>query len=316
MPNEAPRTTKLDHGITAIDADYVRPLHDASHLLIENGRAAFVDTGTSFSVPLLLDVLSQNDVDAGDVDYVFVTHVHLDHAGGAGQLMHVLPNASLVVHPRGEPHMVDPAKLILGAQAVYGEKRFREIYGDILPVPADRTTVPEDGEVFELAGRPLQCLYTEGHARHHYCLADPASQGVFTGDSFGVSYRELDTAAGEFIFPTTTPVHFDPPEAHKAIDRIMAQEPKRLYLTHYSQVMASDRLAADMHACIDGFVDIALQNAGAANRYEAIANGLYEFLVGRAMAHGCGDDQEALREFLSLDVNLNTQGLEVWLDRQ
>ena len=316
MATEAPRTTKLDHGITAIDADYVRPLHDASHLVIENGRAAFVDTGTSFSVPLLLDVLLQHGLDAGDVDYVFVTHVHLDHAGGAGQLMQALPNATLVVHPRGERHMVDPAKLILGAQAVYGEQRFREIYGEILPVAADRTLVPADGEVIELAGRPLQCLYTEGHARHHYCLADPASAGVFTGDSFGVSYRELDTAAGEFIFPTTTPIQFDPQEAHKAVDRIMAQQPRRLYLTHYSQVMASDRLAADMHACIDGFVAIARQNANAANRYEAIANGLYEFLVDRAVAHGRGDDRAALREFLSLDVNLNTQGLEVWLDRQ
>lgn len=316
MPNEAPRTTQLDHGITAIDADYVRPLHDASHLVIENGRAAFVDTGTSFSVPLLLDVLAQQGLDVGDVDYVFVTHVHLDHAGGAGQLMHALPNATLVVHPRGEPHMVDPAKLILGAQAVYGETRFREIYGEILPVAAGRTHIASDGEILELAGRPLQCLHTEGHARHHYCLADPASAGVFTGDSFGVSYRELDTAAGELIFPTTTPVHFDPPEAHKAVDRIMAQQPRRLYLTHYSQVTDVERLAADMHDCIDGFVDIARRNANAANRYEAIAEDLYDYLVERAIAHGCNDDRQTLRGFLSLDVNLNTQGLEVWLDRQ
>ena len=316
MPSEAPRTTQFDHGITAIDADYVRPLHDASHLVIEGGRAAFVDTGTSFSVPLLLDVLAQQDVDVGDVDYVFVTHVHLDHAGGAGQLIQALANATLVVHPRGERHMVDPAKLILGAQAVYGEQEFRAIYGEILPVPQDRTYVPGDGETLELAGRPLQCLYTEGHAKHHYCLADPAAEGVFTGDSFGVSYRELDTAAGEFIFPTTTPVNFDPPEAHKAVDRIMAQAPKRLFLTHYSRVTASDRLAADMHACIDSFVDIARSNANAANRSEAIANDLYDYLVERAVAHGCGDDRQALRDFLSLDVNLNTQGLEVWLDRQ
>lgn len=316
MPSQAARTTNLDYGITAIDADYVRPLHDASHLIIEGGRAAFVDTGTSFSVPLLLDALARKDLDVGAVDYVFVTHVHLDHAGGAGQLMQRLPNAMLVVHPRGVRHMIDPEKLIQGSQAVYGEERFRRIYGEILPVAENRALVPADEDIIELAGRPLQCLFTEGHARHHYALSDPASSGVFTGDSFGVSYRELDTVAGEFIFPTTTPVHFDPPEAHKAVDRIMAQDPERLYLTHYSQVTDLPRLATDMHRGIDDFVSIATTHANADDRYKAISAELEKYLSTRALEHGFGGDMERLKEILSIDVNLNTQGLEVWLDRQ
>ena len=107
MPSESARTTELDHGITAIDTDYVRPLLDASHLIVENGRAAFVDTGTNFSVPFLLDGLKQQNLDVGDVDFVFLTHVHLDHAGGAGDLMRHLPNAKAVLHPRGAPHMIE-----------------------------------------------------------------------------------------------------------------------------------------------------------------------------------------------------------------
>ncbi len=105
MPQQVARTTDAGDGIVAIDTLYLRPSADASHLVISDGRAAFVDTGTNASVPLLLDALRQYDLDPGDVDYLFLTHVHLDHAGGAGTLMQQLPNARCVLHPRGAPHM-------------------------------------------------------------------------------------------------------------------------------------------------------------------------------------------------------------------
>ncbi|MDZ7645252.1 MAG: MBL fold metallo-hydrolase [Woeseiaceae bacterium] len=308
------RTTALDHGITAVDTDYVRPLLDASHLIVEDGRAAFVDTGTNHSVPLLLAALGQQDLDPGDVDTVFLTHVHLDHAGGAGLLMQHLPNARLVVHPRGARHMIDPEKLIRGSQAVYGEDEFRDLYGDIQPIPESRVTIADDGQSFTLAGREFHCFYTEGHARHHYCLQDPASGGVFTGDSFGISYREFDTAAGEFIYPTTTPVHFDPPEAHRAIDAIMAREPQRLYLTHYSRVTDLERLAEDMHRAIDDFVAIARSHAGDAGRGAAMRRAMFDYLAGRLREHGVRADDERLHALLEMDITLNTQGLEHWLD--
>ncbi len=307
-------TTHYPHGITAVDTDYVRPRLDASHLLVENGRAAFVDTGTNASVPRLLAALARVDVEPADVDWVFLTHVHLDHAGGAGLLLESLPNATVVLHPRGARHMIDPAKLERGAMAVYGEAQYREMYGELVPIPAGRIREVDDGDELELAGRPLRVLHTEGHARHHYCLADPASQGVFTGDSFGISYRELDTAAGEFIFPTTTPVHFDPDEAHRAVDRIMALEPEQLFLTHYSRVTDLERLAADMHRALDDFVAIARRHADPPERTRAIEAAMFEYLVERARAHGVELDDERLHEILDMDVVLNTQGLEFWLD--
>ncbi|MEX2126420.1 MAG: MBL fold metallo-hydrolase [Woeseia sp.] len=319
MTSQSVRTTDLDHGITAIDTDYMRPLLDASHLIVDNGRAAFVDTGVNESVPLLLEALRRKDIDVADVDYVFLTHVHLDHAGGAGQLMQRLPNARAVLHPRGAPHMIDPVRLVKGSEAVYGEARVRKMYGDIAAIPGERITVVSDEQKLTLGDRVLQCLFTEGHARHHYCLADPASDGVFTGDSFGISYREFDTAAGEFIFPTTTPVHFDPAEAHKAIDRIMALSPARLYLTHYSRVTDLPRLADDMHQRLDDFVAIATLHATAGasdNRTEAMQKSMFGYLTDALGQHGFGSDNDRLHALLDVDVALNTMGLEHWLDHR
>ena len=308
------RTTAFDHGITAIDTDYVRPYLDASHLIVEHGRAAFVDTGTNHSVPVLLDALASAQLDVGDVDYVFLTHVHLDHAGGAGRLMRELPNARAVLHPRGARHMINPEKLIAGAQAVYGKRVYTEMYGDIVAIPAERIIQVEDGRTLGLAGRPLTCLYTEGHARHHYCLHDPQAAGVFTGDSFGVSYRELDTAAGEFIYPTTTPVQFDPVEAHHAIDRIMSCAPRQLFLTHYSRVTDLPRLAGDMHRGIDDFVSIAKQHAHDEERTRHMQKAMFDYLSARARGHGVKAGRARLHEILQMDIELNTMGLEHWLD--
>lgn len=316
MASQAVRTTDLDHGITAIDTEYVRPLHDASHLIVDNGRAAFVDTGVNDSVPLLLEALRQKDIDALNVDYVFLTHVHLDHAGGAGQLMQRLPNARAVLHPRGAPHMIDPARLVRGSEAVYGKERVSQMYGEIEPIAEERVTVVSDGEELPLGDRLFTCIFTEGHARHHYCLADPASNGVFTGDSFGVSYREFDTASGEFIFPTTTPVHFDPDEAHKSIDRIMALSPARLYLTHYSRVTDLPRLADDMHQRLDDFVEIATRHATDRERTGAMRRAMFDYLAQCLERHGFSADEDRLHAMLDPDVALNTMGLEHWLDHR
>ena len=308
--------TKLDDGIVAIDTEFMRPIQDASHLIIEGGRAAFVDTGTNDSVPLLIDALRQQDLDVADVDFVFLTHVHLDHAGGAGLLMQALPNARCVIHPRGVRHMVDPARLIAGTEAVYGVERTHDLYGVIQPIDESRIVVPNDEQWIELNGRTMQVLFTEGHARHHYCLRDPASRGVFTGDSFGVSYRELDTVAGEFIFPTSTPASFDPAEAHKSIDRIMGCNPERLYLTHYSRVTDLARLAADMHAGIDAYVEIALAQRDNDDLLPAMQSAMYDYLSARLIAHGYKGDDSAMRSVLEIDVMLNAQGLVSWLQRQ
>lgn len=306
----------LDHGIVAIDTEYARPFQDASHLIIENGRAAFVDTGANNAVPLLLAALEHYDLDPGDVDYLFLTHIHLDHAGGGGLLMQQLPNAECVLHPRGAPHMINPSQIVAGTEAVYGKEKAQEIYGVIEPVAAERIVVADDEQWFDLNGRALQTLNAEGHARHHYVLNDPTSRGVFSGDSFGISYRELDTAAGEFIFPSATPIDFDPDAAHVAYDRIMACEPERIYLTHYSQVTELDRLSDDLHKGIDAYAAMAIAAEHQEDRLSVLEEKMFDYFVGRLQAHGFTGDRDTMWSILNIDVTLNAQGLDVWLKRR
>jgi glyoxylase-like metal-dependent hydrolase (beta-lactamase superfamily II) len=310
-----PRVTTFDHGISAIDTEYQRPGLAASHLLIEGERAAFVDTGANHAVPMLLAALARAGLTPAQVDYVFLTHVHLDHAGGAGRLMAALPAATAILHPRGARHMVDPAKLIAGSIQVYGEQRFRALYGDIIPIPEERVRTVADGDVLELSGRPLEVMHTEGHARHHYCLCDHAAHAVFTGDSFGLSYRELDTEQGAFILPTTTPVQFDPPAAHAAIERILAVRPEAAFLTHYSRVTGLERLARDLHADLDVYVETGGRLAAQPERHAALVEALTDHYRRRLAAHGCADVDHGL-ELLGMDIELNAQGLGIWLDRE
>jgi glyoxylase-like metal-dependent hydrolase (beta-lactamase superfamily II) len=310
-----PSLLEFEHGITAIDTDYVRPLLDASHLIARDGRAAFVDTGTTHSVPKLLATLELKNIPRAAVDYVLLTHVHLDHAGGAGELMRHLPNAKALVHPRGAAHMIDPSKLIAGTKAVYGDVEFARLYGEIPPIPTERVLTVADDMRVQLGNSELQFIHTPGHALHHYCIVDSESHSVFTGDTFGISYRIFDTDKGAFIFPATTPVHFDPQQAHASLDRIMSFEPEACFLTHYSRVSDLSRLVGDMHAGIDAHVDIARSCATNQGRIAAMKPKLHAWLVQQVREHGCTLDQDTVDIWLKMDVDLNAKGLAVWLDR-
>ena len=307
--------TDFADGITAVDALYVRPGLAASHLIKHGDRGAFVDTGANSSVPNLLAALEARGLTPEAIDYVLLTHVHLDHAGGAGLLMKSLPNARAVVHPRGARHLSDPTKLIAGSIEVYGEQAFRELYGDLVPIPPERTLTVHDGMLLELAGRKFELIYTPGHALHHYAIVDHGAGVIFTGDNFGVSYRAFDTSRGEFIFPTTTPVQFDPEAMHKTIDRLMSYQPKAMYLTHYSRVMDLARLASELHEAIDRFVEIARRHHGKSGRGLLIRRDMTAWLDAALDRHGYTGDAAQRHELLSGDIELNSQGLEVWLDR-
>lgn len=303
-------------GITAIDTGYVKPRLDASHLIVRGRRAAFVDTGTTHSVPALMTALETCNLPPEYVEYVFLTHIHLDHAGGAGALLQHLPNAKVVVHPRGARHMAEPHKLIESTKAVYGEAAFHELYGEILPVPAERILVAEDGDRLSLDGSAFDFLHTPGHALHHYCIHDRAANVMFTGDTFGISYREFDTAQGEFIFPATTPTHFDADAAHCSVDRLLALGAEAAYLTHYSRVTDLERLAEDLHSDLVAFVEIAKRCAEEPDRITAMKSMMRAYLGARLDEHGFPDAEARRDEWLMMDIDLNAKGLAFWLDRQ
>lgn len=309
------KLTDYADGITAIDVDYVRPRLAASHLVVDGTRAAFVDTGTTRSVPNLLAALAARGLEPGQVDWVLTTHVHLDHAGGAGELMRHLPNARCAVHPRGARHLADPAKLVAGSIAVYGEARYHELYGDIVPVPEDRLLVPEDGERIRLGSRTLELIHTPGHALHHYCVVDLDRRRIFPGDNFGISYRDFDVDGRAFIFPTTTPVHFDPQAMVTSIDRLMSYRPVAMYLTHFGEVGDLGRLARQLKERVQAFARLGRQLAAAPARTAAMQAEMFRMMSAWLDEHGYPGDIATRHRLLDDDVELNVQGLEVWLDR-
>ncbi len=318
MDSTSEFSTPLGHGIWAIDTGFQRPNFDAAYLVVEQGRAAFIDSGTSHSVPRLLAVLDASGVSRDAVDWVIPTHVHLDHAGGVGALMAALPAAKLVVHPRGARHLINPAALMAGARAVYGDAEVARSYGTVVPVEAHRVVESAEGLVLHLADRPLKFFDTPGHARHHHCIWDERSRGFFTGDTFGLSYREFDTPAGAWLLPTTTPVHFDPPALFASIERLLAEQPERMYLTHYGCVTEVCKLGRDLLAQIDEVVVLGQRVAGlglpAAQRHAALKDGLSELYLGRVRQQGGELSRERVLDLLAMDIELNAQGMAVWLD--
>lgn len=309
------RLVRMGPGIHALDSGYGRPGMDAIHIVEGSGRLALVESGTVYSVPALLSALGQLGYTRGAVDWVMLTHVHLDHAGGAGALLQALPNSRLLVHPRGMRHMIDPSKLWEGTIAVYGEEFARKAYGELVPAPAERVVAAEEGLEVEFGGRVFQVMDTPGHARHHVCYFDVASHGWFTGDTFGLSYRETHVGERAFVFPTTTPIQFDPVALHASIERLCECSPRHMYLTHYSRVGDVLRLAADMHRLIDAMVSVAETARPLAGQaqYAQIREGLETLLREEAAQQGWAAQDDAAVALYAGDLDLNAQGLQVWL---
>ncbi len=306
---------ELGYGVTCIDTLYHRPGLAACYLVKEGDQAAIIDTGTAHSIPVIMEVMAQLGVEAEQVRYIMPTHVHLDHAGGAGHLMELCPKARLVVHPFGSRHLIDPSKLISGATMVYGEKRFKKDFGELMPVPAARVMEAPDGFTVELNGRPLVCLDTPGHARHHMCIYDERSGGLFTGDTFGIAYKEFDSGQGPFITPPSTPVQFDPAAWHETMRRLMSYQPERIFLAHFGMVQNPARLAAEMHRALDVYVRIA-NESDPSDRYQALHRGLRDWCHRELKMRGCTLSADRIDSLLALDLDLNSQGLEVWLRRK
>ena len=305
----------LGDGLWAVDTGFHRDRFDAAYLVAEGGRAAFIDTGTAFAVPRLLAALDALGLARSAVDLVIATHVHLDHAGGVGQLMQALPGAQLVVHPRGARHMIDPGALWQGALAVYGAAQMARAYGRLLPVPAERVRSTADGETIALAGRPLVFAHTPGHALHHHCIWDARSQGWFTGDNFGMAYPEFNVDGRAFLFPTTTPVQFDPEAMRASIARLMATSPRQMFLTHYSRVTGVADCARRLEQMMDATVAAALARRDAPDRLQAITASLMALYGDGARAFGVRLPDDRIAALLHDDAALNAAGLIAWLDR-
>lgn len=307
-------TRRVGHNITVIDTGDLREQFAASHLIIENNKAAFVDVGTSNAQARLVHALHEAGLQESDVDYIILTHIHLDHAGGAGGLMGIFPNATLVVHPKGASHMINPERLVAGSMAVYGEKRFRAMYGTIPKISAERVLVADDGYVLDFEGRKLHFLDTPGHARHHCCIWDPASCGIFTGDTLGLGYAELqESGKPPFLICTTSPAAFEPEAMISSIGRLMALNPQIFYLTHFGPVAVHPDAVAALIRQIRQHAELGRNLLG---DHQQLAAGIADiFQKAYRRYTGQAVDVMGLSSFLADDIELNARGVEIWATR-
>jgi glyoxylase-like metal-dependent hydrolase (beta-lactamase superfamily II) len=312
-----PHYEEVAEGVFCVDTGLYRHGLAACYLIREGDRLAFADTGTTKSAPGLMWVIEDLGLTPAHVDYVMPTHVHLDHAGGAGRLMALCPNARLVVHPKGAQHMIDPSKLAAGATALYGKESFEQEFESIVPVPEERVTVADDGMVIDLNGRLLTFIDTPGHANHHGCIFDERSGGFFTGDTFGLSYREFDTARGPLMIAPPTPVAFDPDAWQESITKIMRFAPKAIFLTHYCRIDHPQGVEEQLRRSIRDLAEIALaEEHEPEGRVERLRERISIYMIGQVRNHGCDMDDARILDLLGMDIELDAHGLEVWLMRR
>ena len=298
-------------GISVIDSEYYSKDFAAIYLLKQKNKVIIIETGTNYSVPYVKEALSQIGLSFSDVSYVIPTHVHLDHAGGAGLLMMQCQNAALVVHPRGARHLIDPSKLVAGAKAVYGENKFKEYYGEIFPIDANRVIQADDNFILDFDGRELRFIDTPGHARHHFCIWDKATKSMFTGDTFGISYRDLDHQDELYILPSTSPVQFDPEALIQSINRIMEFKPERVCLTHFSAIKPTKKATSKLIESIHFVSNLAIKYADKNDSESIIYKKMMDYFLEGLNEIGFQNNDYA-KDRLSLDVLINTQGLIYW----
>ena len=302
---------RIASGISVIDSGYFSKDFAAIYIIQQNNKVAIIETGTTYSISNVQIALEKIHLSFVDVAYIIPTHVHLDHAGGAGELMKQCQNASLIVHPRGARHMIDPTKLIAGAMAVYGKQKFKKLYGEIIPIEASRVIEAVDNFILDFDGRELKFIDTPGHAKHHFCIWDKQTESMFTGDTFGISYRDLDHKDEIYIFPSTSPVQFDPEELIKSIHKIMEYNPQRVCLTHFAAIRPTHKVVEQLIDGIHFVSNLAKKYATEDDAKLLIHNDMMSYFLKGFKKIGV-KDLDFCRERLELDVKINTLGLIYW----
>ena len=302
---------RIASGVSVIDSGYFSKDFAAIYIIQQNNKVAIIETGTTYSISNVQIALEKIHLSFEDVAYIIPTHVHLDHAGGAGELMKQCQNASLIVHPRGARHMIDPTKLIAGAMAVYGKQKFKKLYGEIIPIEASRVIEAVDNFILDFDGRELKFIDTPGHAKHHFCIWDKQTESMFTGDTFGISYRDLDHKDEIYIFPSTSPVQFDPEELIKSIHKIMEYNPQRVCLTHFAAIRPTHKVVEQLIDGIHFVSNLAKKYATEDDAKLLIHNDMMSYFLKGFKKIGV-KDLDFCRERLELDVKINTLGLIYW----
>lgn len=298
----------LGQGVYHLDTFYIQPGVASFYCVVDDDEIAIIETGTAHSLPHLKQFMTDHSLSPEQVKYVMPTHVHLDHAGGAGAMMSVFPNATLIIHPRGARHMIDPEKLVAAAKDVYGEETFSKLYGEIPAIDENRVIAAEHESRYQLGKREFLIVHTPGHAYHHYCVVDQTSRGIFTGDTFGLGYPNLVYQNKRIVLPTTTPIHFNPEAMHKSIDLLMSFDPQQMYLTHYNVLPDPASVVDQYRSWVDKFVALTEEiKPSDDTAIPDLIDAMSKLLISEL-----GLSPVLVHTQLEMDIKLNSQGLAYW----
>jgi glyoxylase-like metal-dependent hydrolase (beta-lactamase superfamily II) len=296
--------------IYTIDCNYIEKEIAAAFLMVEGKEVAFIENNTFYAVPLLLEELNKHSLKPSDVKYLIVTHIHLDHAGGTSELLKHCPNAIVLAHRQAAPHLINPKRLIESAIQVYGSETFKKLYGIIEPIPEEKIRIMQDGEEIKFGSRKLKFIYTRGHANHHFVIYDSFTNGIFTGDSFGIGYKRLQNGNSPFLFLSTTPNDFDPDEALISIDKILSTGADKAYLTHYGEwsqmQLGAEQLRAgikEMASLLDSAITNDVSDDGLQKFCEEKVR---EFFLEELKNRGI---EKEIDGYIHLDIEINAQGI-------
>ncbi len=309
---------KISDGIYLIDTEYLdRKGYAASYIIIDNNEVAIIETNTNFAIPKILKGLQLLNIDKKQVKHIILTHIHLDHAGGAGLLMNKLPNAKLILHQRGERHMISPEKLIESVKYVYGEDEYKKMYGDILPIEKDKIYAVSEDENFYLGKRELYIFESLGHAKHHISIFDKKTKTLFTGDSFGIGYKNFKFDDEQIVFPSSSPTQFDPEKAIATINKSIELEPDNICLTHFGTIKNINSVAEQLKSWIHFLTKEGTQlyNSGLrenqlSEQLEKLIYSRFENIIREHRLTGLTEIEKAL---LEIDFKLNSQGVALYI---
>jgi len=277
--------------------------------LIRSERPCLIETGTALSAPTVVASLSALGIGSEDLATVVVTHIHLDHAGGVGDIAAAFPRAQVVVHERGARHLVDPTKLVASAHRVFGPV-MDELFGDLRPTDAERVVaLGETGTIDLGGGRRLDAFYAPGHASHHVGLLDPDTGDLYTGDAAGVYVPEADE-----LRPATPPPDFDLDLALASMDRMRQVHPERLLFAHYGPVTAVDSALDRSEAVLRQWVDMVRQARALHMDLDHAVAMVRERTPISFPGEDAREEREATWEFLS-STAANVAGISRWLDQ-
>ncbi|MEI4769165.1 MBL fold metallo-hydrolase [Psychrobacillus sp. FJAT-51614] len=313
MKKESP--VQLNERIYLIDGYDLGVSERTGTYVIQEEELTIVETGPTPSVKYVKEGLEALGISLDQVKYIIVTHIHLDHAGGAGVLIKECPNAKVVVHPKGARHLADPKRLVAGAKAVYGEK-FSELFEPILPIEEELLLIKDDGDTLKIGPNcTLKFLDTPGHAKHHFSIYDPISNGVFTGDTVGVRYEQLIADNIQLFLPSTSPNQFDPIEMQRAIDRMKGMNLDFIYYGHFGMTNNPNEALNQVSDWLPVFMEKARGIVAEQKGHLELSQELLDKVRSHLREQNVPDDHEVY-DIIQLDMKVSAMGLIDYLSKK